>query len=69
MFTVRIWRPWPGTLAPKRRRMPSSGWMRMASTFGSTWLTPAREKSASGARRNWTAISVTRLGSVLPVRR
>ena len=29
--------PGPGTLAPKRSRMPSSGWMRMARMFGSIW--------------------------------
>ena len=69
MLTFRIWSPCPGTLAPKRRRMPSSGWTRMASTFGSICGTPARAKSASGACLNCTAISVTRLGNALPVRR
>ena len=69
MLTVRICIPWPGTLAPNRSRMPSSGWTRMASTFGSICGTPARANSASGACLNWTAISVTRLGSPLPVRR
>ena len=65
MFTLRICMPCPGTLAPKRRRMPSSGWMRIASMFGSIWGTPRALKSASGARLNWIAISVTRLGQRL----
>ena len=35
MFTVRTSSPRPGTFAAKRSRMPSSGWMRSASRFGS----------------------------------
>ena len=38
MFTDRTSTPSPGTLAPKRSRMPSSGWMRIASRFGSGWV-------------------------------
>ena len=69
----------PGTFATKRRAMPSSGWMRMASTSGSTsdpasptaperatswsWLS-----SACGTLLKWTLISVVRLASRLPAR-
>ena len=68
MFTLRTSRPRSGTLAAKRSRMPSSGWMRMASRFGSGSEALSR-KSISGGRLNWTAISVARRGRRLPVRR
>ena len=68
MFTVRTSTPRPGTLAAKRRRMPSSGWIRRASRFGSGSAFESL-KRASGTCLNWTAISVARLGSRLPARR
>ena len=36
MFTVRIWMRAAGTFAPNRSEMPSSGWIRSTSTFGSS---------------------------------
>ena len=68
MFTLRTSRPSSGTLAAKRSRMPSSGWMRSASRFASGSVVAPR-KSISGGRLNWMAISVARWGSRLPVRR
>ena len=61
----------PGSrhLRAEAERIPSSGWTRIASTFGSICGAPARPNRASGARRNWTAISVTRAASALPVER
>ena len=35
MFTDRTSSPRPGTFAPKRSMIPSSGWIRIASRFGS----------------------------------
>ena len=60
--------PSPGTLAPKRSMIPSSGWMRMASRFGSGCVAVSRN-SRWGTSLNWIAISVARLGRRLPMRR
>ena len=68
MLTERTSSPRPGTLAAKRSRIPSSGWIRIASRFGSG-SAPALRKSIMGGRLNWTAISVARRGRRLPVRR
>ncbi len=59
----------PGTLDPNFNVTPSSGWTRTTS-----WLWPSSEVSVAsngrcGAGLNETAISVTRRGSRLPVRR
>ena len=59
----------PGTFDPNLRVTPSSGWTRTTS-----WLLPSSSVSVSakgrcGARLNDSAISVTRRGSRLPVRR
>ena len=69
MFTLRIRIPAVGTLAPKRSEMPSSGWIRSVMAFGSRSRVASRPKVRCGGRLNWTRISVTRLGSRLPVRR
>jgi hypothetical protein len=59
----------PGTFEPNRSVIPSSGCTRITS-----WLCPSSSVSViangrCGARLNTTAISVTRRGSRLPVRR
>ena len=69
MFTVRICTRGEGTLAPKRSWMPSLGWMRRTSSFGSSCSAAAYENGRCGTRLNWIATSVTRFGSRLPVRR
>ncbi len=66
MLTVRGRYRSPGTLAEKRRAMPSSGCTRTIRVLGAAAPSP---KSACGSLRNWIAISVTRLGSRLPLRK
>jgi hypothetical protein len=68
MFTVRICVRVLGTLAPKRRAMPSLGWMRSTSTFGSSCSEAAYENGRWGTRLNWMATSLTRFARRLPVR-
>ena len=60
MFTPRIFVTWPGTFALKRRVMPSFGWTRTISTFGSTIDPPTSPNSRCGTSLNVIAISVTR---------
>ena len=67
MVTDRTSSPSPGTLAPKRSMIPSSGWIRIASRFASG-STPSSLNSRCGTSRYWIAISVARLGRRLPVR-
>ena len=68
MFTLRITTPAVGTLAPNRREMPSSGWMRSVIALGSSSRVASRPNVRWGGRLNWTRISVTCFGSRLPVR-
>ena len=65
MLTGRSTVVGPGTLETKRSVMPSSGWMRSASTLGSGADGP---KSESGAALKCIEISVTRRVSRLPAR-
>ena len=61
---------WPGRFDSIVSEKPSSGCTRRTRTLGCT-LPPAAasRKSATGGRLKWMAISVTRRGSRLPVRR
>ena len=67
MFTDDTSKPDPGTLAPILSETPSSGWMRITSTFGSSVRVPAN--GVWGVFLNWMAISVAFFGSRLPDRR
>ena len=60
--------PRPGTLAPKRSMIPSSGWIRIASRFASGSVALSLN-SRWGTSLNWIAISVERFGRRLPIRR
>ena len=68
MLTGAISIAGPGSFDPKLSAIPSSGWIRIASTLG-RMLSPRRPNRRCGASLKWTAISVTRLGSRLPDRR
>ena len=68
MFTDRMRIPCTGTFAPNFSEMPSSGWMRRTSAFGSRPADASAGNTRCGAIRNWIAISVERFGSRLPVR-
>ena len=59
----------PGTLLPKRSVTPSSGCTRTTSWFDPSSSVSVLLNGRIGARWNSTAISVTRRGSRLPVRR
>ena len=59
---------WPGTLAPKRRDTPSSGWMRITRALGLRPVAASLGKARWGTALNWRATSVNRLGRRLPVR-
>ena len=68
IVTDRTSIPRPGTFAPNRSMIPSSGWIRIASRFGSGSVDESR-KSRCGTSLNWIAISDARFGSRFPVRR
>ena len=68
IVTLRTSMPRPGTLAPNRSMIPSSGWIRIASRLASGSLALSLN-SWCGTSLNWIAISVARLGSRLPMRR
>ena len=59
--------PGPGTFEPKRSAIPSSGWMRSVSTFGSLAAGSPMPNSSCGAGLNWIAISDERFGQALAV--
>ena len=58
----------PGSFESNLSEIPSSGWMRIASTFACIFI-PNRLKSGYGAGRKWIEMSVTRFGRRLPARR
>ena len=64
IVTSRSWFSCPGVLLENFRLTPSSGWMRKASTLRSR---PPGNRPSGGFLKT-TAISVTFLGSRLPVR-
>ena len=71
---VASWRtrtamPGPGTFEAKRREIPSSGWMRITSVFGSSVAPGVPRNSAWGSRLKWSATSVMRRASRFPARR
>jgi hypothetical protein len=68
MFTELTSNPEPGTFAPIFREIPSSGWIRMTSTFGSRPRVSPRVNIVWGVGRNWMAISVAFFGNRLPAR-
>ena len=53
MFTELISNPVPGTFAPIFREIPSWGWTRMTSRFGSSPRVSPRAKSVWGVGLNW----------------
>ena len=69
MLTWRISMAVAGTLAPKCIETPSSGWMRRTSAFVPSSRVSVLVKGRCGARLNMSAISVTRRGMRLALRR
>ena len=62
--------PWPGIFDSMRSEKPSSGWTRSTRALGASPPPAAASRNiVTGGRLNWMAISVTRVGSRLPVRR
>ena len=57
--------PWPGTFAPIASETPSSGCTWTSSTFGRSPSPAASSNGGCGARLNWIAIVVSRLGEPL----
>ena len=69
MCTLPTVRSSPGTLVATERAIPSSGWMRSTSTFGSmSWQTSSRPKRQKGICWKWIATSVVRRARPLPAR-
>ena len=58
----------PGTFESNFSEIPSSGWMRMASTFDCIRRLDILLNSGYGAGRKWMEMSVTRFGRRLPAR-
>ena len=69
MFTSRISIAVPGTFAPNRSVMPSSGCIRITSALWVSSSVAVALNGWCGACLNTTATSVTRRPSRLPVRR
>src|SRR3954465_15939966 len=59
----------PGTFESNFSEMPSSGWMRMASTFGCIVTCVSLLNSGYDHGRKWIEMSVTRFGRRLPARK